>query len=141
MNATIQTRVTRQRMIILEELRKLTCHPTADELCEVVRQRLPHISLGTVYRNLDTLADEGEILKLDIVGKSKRYDGNTDPHQHVCCIYCGRVADVTPANSGVLPSVEHVKAPGFESIISSRIVFDGVCERCAARIAAENDDY
>ena len=94
MNGMIQTRVTRQRTVILEELRKLTCHPTADELCDIVRRRLPHISLGTVYRNLDHLAEEGIVLRLDMAGKSKRYDGNIQPHQHVCCIYCGRVADV-----------------------------------------------
>ena len=121
MNGMIQTRVTRQRTVILEELRKLTCHPTADELCDIVRRRLPHISLGTVYRNLDHLAEEGIVLRLDMAGKSKRYDGNIQPHQHVCCIYCGRVADVYPPN-GQKASIEGVEAPGFSRIVDARIV-------------------
>lgn len=53
--AQVQTRMTRQRAVILEELRKTATHPTADELYSIVRRRLPRISLGTVYRNLDFL--------------------------------------------------------------------------------------
>ena len=60
-----QTRMTRQRAVILEELRKLTSHPTADELYQIVRTRMPRISLGTVYRNLCFLSDSGTILKLE----------------------------------------------------------------------------
>ena len=63
--AQVQTRMTRQRAVILEELRKTKSHPTADELYSIVRERLPRISLGTVYRNLDFLAETGEILKLE----------------------------------------------------------------------------
>ncbi|MGE5577510.1 MAG: Fur family transcriptional regulator, partial [Syntrophothermus sp.] len=53
--------MTRQRQIILEELKNVTTHPTADEVYEMVRRRLPRISLGTVYRNLELLAEEGII--------------------------------------------------------------------------------
>ena len=60
-----QTRMTRQRMVILEELRKVKTHPTADELYAMVRTRMPRISLGTVYRNLDFLTESKEILKLE----------------------------------------------------------------------------
>ena len=63
-----QTRMTRQRAVILEELRKVKTHPTADELYSIVRERLPRISLGTVYRNLDFLADTGEIRRLEAAG-------------------------------------------------------------------------
>lgn len=69
--AQVQTRMTRQRAVILEELRKTATHPTADELYSIVRRRLPRISLGTVYRNLDFLADSGEI----------RPSGNRRQHQ------------------------------------------------------------
>ena len=63
-----QTRMTRQRMVILEELRKVKTHPTADELYAMVRTRMPRISLGTVYRNLDFLTESKEILKLESAG-------------------------------------------------------------------------
>ena len=98
------------------------------------RRRLSHISLVTVCRNLDHLAEEGIVLRLDMAGKSKRYDGNIQPHQHVCCIYCGRVADVYPPN-GQKASIEGVEAPGFSRIVDARIEFDGVCDECAARLA------
>ena len=66
-----QTRMTRQRMVILEELRKVKTHPTADELYAMVSTRMPRISLGTVYRNLDFLTESKEILKLESAGSSK----------------------------------------------------------------------
>ena len=89
-----QTRMTRQRAVILEELRKVKTHPTADELYSIVRERLPRISLGTVYRNLDFLADTGEIRRLEAAGTTKRFDGDISWHQHVRCIHCGRIGDV-----------------------------------------------
>ena len=70
-------RMTYQREIILEELKKTKTHPTADELYTTVRQRIPHISLATVYRNLETLANSGLVRKLEVIGRQKRFDGNT----------------------------------------------------------------
>ena len=124
-----QTRMTKQRMVILEELRKVTSHPTADEIYSMVRSRLPRISLGTVYRNLDLLAETGEILRLESAGSQKRFDGNAMRHQHVRCNRCGRIGDVMtnlpePDPSGAV-------AHGF-TIIDARIEFDGVCDHCAA---------
>lgn len=92
--AQVQTRMTRQRAVILEELRKTKSHPTADELYSIVRERLPRISLGTVYRNLDFLADSGEIRRLEAAGSTKRFDGDISWHQHVRCLRCGRIGDV-----------------------------------------------
>ena len=91
-----QTRMTRQRMVILEELRKVKTHPTADELYAMVRTRMPRISLGTVYRNLDFLTESKEILKLESAGSIRRFDGDTRPHQHVRCRVCGKIGDVIP---------------------------------------------
>jgi Fur family ferric uptake transcriptional regulator len=71
-----ERRITRQCAVILEELRKLDTHPTADELCGIVRRRLPRISLGTVYRNLDYFVTMGEIVRLDSASSSMRFDGN-----------------------------------------------------------------
>ena len=58
--------MTRQRQIILEELRKVVTHPSADEVYEMVRKRLPRISLGTIYRNLEILSENGDIQKLEL---------------------------------------------------------------------------
>ena len=123
-----QQRITRQRTIILEELRKVVTHPTADELYNAVRQRLPRISLGTVYRNLDLLAEQGAILKLGTAGSSKRFDGNTHPHQHVRCQICNRVADIMIPVP--VPDVRHIILPNF-TITAARLEFDGLCDECA----------
>ncbi len=86
--------MTKQREIILEELRKLKTHPTASDLYDIVRKRLPKISLGTVYRNLEILAEMGLIKKLEIAGKEKRWDGDISKHYHFRCVKCGKVEDI-----------------------------------------------
>jgi Fur family ferric uptake transcriptional regulator len=70
-------RLTNQRQVIIEELKKVTSHPTANEVFDMVRKRLPRIGLGTVYRNLDLLSDRGIIKKLEVGGEQKRFDGDT----------------------------------------------------------------
>ncbi len=121
-------RNTRQRKVILEELRKLTSHPTADALYEMVRRRLPRISLGTVYRNLDLLAGMGEIQKIDLGSSQARFDGNADSHNHVRCTNCGRVDDV-PGEPLDLAPVAHNDCSGYE-LLGYRLEFVGICPRC-----------
>lgn len=133
--AQVQTRMTRQRAVILEELRKTKSHPTADELYSIVRERLPRISLGTVYRNLDFLADNGEIRRLEAAGSTKRFDGDISWHQHVRCIHCGRIGDVMQPLDA--PQVEGMRVEGFSVIIGSRIEFDGICAPCADSAAQD----
>ena len=87
-------RKTKQREVILEELMKLRAHPSADELYERVKKRLPRISLGTVYRNLEMLSREGIIHRLETAGSQKRFDGETGDHQHIRCVRCGRIDDL-----------------------------------------------
>lgn len=123
------TRMTKQRATILAELRNLTSHPTADEIYSLVRQKLPRISLGTVYRNLELLTETREVLKLEYAGFQKRFDGNIHDHQHVRCIVCGKVADVEHlAETPQLP--EDAQVPGF-TVLSARVEFFGVCRDCA----------
>lgn len=122
------TRITKQRALILEELRNTTSHPTADEIYTMVRAKLPRISLGTVYRNLELLAGSDQVLKLEYAGFQKRFDGNMLPHAHVRCECCGRVGDVM----GAIPDVkvpENVDVSGF-SINSARVEFFGLCDEC-----------
>ncbi len=76
-------RLTTQRQVILEELGKVTSHPTANEVYDMVRKRLPRIGLGTVYRNLELMAESGLILKLEVGGTQKRFDATTDLHYHI----------------------------------------------------------
>jgi Fur family transcriptional regulator, ferric uptake regulator len=155
MNGQSSQRNTRQRQIILEELQKLTSHPTAAVLYEIVRRRLPKISLGTVYRNLELLARTGLILKLDIGGSEARFDGNVHRHDHVRCVQCGRVDDIhgppldlsggkandfggytvsgqdCPAFS--IPNrIGQTKPCGAYQLLGYRLQYFGVCPQCRA---------
>ncbi|MDR2574473.1 MAG: transcriptional repressor [Desulfovibrio sp.] len=121
--------MTRQRFVVLEELRKIDTHPTADELYAIVRKRLPRISLGTVYRNLEYLVAVGEISRLESAGSSMRFDGTASKHQHVRCVRCGRIADFV--YSLVVPPLREMKVEGFDEIVDARVEFDGVCSQCA----------
>ena len=128
MTRTTFHRNTRQRQVILEELRKLTSHPTAVGLYEIVRRHIPSISLGTVYRNLELLASMGEIQKLELSGSQARFDGNVDRHDHVRCTCCGRVEDV-PGRSLDLVRLRVNDCSGYE-LLGYRLEFVGICPRC-----------
>ena len=121
-------RMTDQRRAILEELQNARTHPTANELYERVRRKLPHISLGTVYRNLDLLARSGLARRLQGEGGEARYDGVVEEHFHVRCIDCGRVDDV----AGPLPKALEASlgaAPDYE-VVGFRLELLGRCSDC-----------
>lgn len=122
-------RITKQRQVILEELRQLKTHPSADEIYKVVRRRLPRISLGTVYRNLEVLAQMGEIQKLELSGSIKRYDWNTNKHYHIRCVRCDRVDDAPIAPLKQLEG-ELYESTVFE-IIGHNLEFTGLCPECS----------
>ena len=125
-------RISKQRQVILEELRKLNTHPSADEIYKVVRRRLPRISLGTVYRNLEVLAQMGEIQKLELSGSIKRYDWNTNKHYHIRCVRCDRVDDAPIAPLKQLEG-ELYESTVFE-IIGHNLEFIGLCPECSKKI-------
>jgi len=127
---TAQTRMTRQRRVILEELRNTQSHPTAEEIHAMVKARLPRISLGTVYRNLDFLTASGDIQQINSGGATRRFDGEIQPHYHVRCLVCGRVGDVA-VSSFEPPSLAslHPEAEAF-TVLGSRLEFEGYCRRC-----------
>lgn len=122
-------RMTPQRAEILAELQAAHDHPTAAELHERLRRRLPRLSLGTVYRNLDVLAAEGHVAKLVGVGDGleARYDGTAAPHDHARCRGCGVVADI--------PALPLAGAPGLPEgfvIERRRLEYVGLCGTCRA---------
>ena len=124
----LNLRMTRQRKVILEELRKVDTHPSADEVYEMVRKRLPRISLGTVYRNLEILSECGEIQKLELGCNLKRFDGNSENHYHIRCIHCHRMVDA-PADFDVAVNHDLKNATDFK-IIGHKLEFIGICPDC-----------
>ena len=128
MQLTPQMRLTTQRQIILEELEKVTSHPTANEVYDMVRKRLPRIGLGTVYRNLELMADAGIILKIEVGGTQKRFDAVTVPHYHIRCISCGKVDDL---ELPVLTDINRTAADISQyQVLGHHIEFSGVCSIC-----------
>ena len=130
-------RITKQRQVILEELRKLNTHPSADEIYKVVRRRLPRISLGTVYRNLEVLVQMGEIQKLELSGSIKRYDWDTNKHYHIRCVRCNRVDDAPIAPLNQLED-EIYEATVFE-IIGHNLEFTGLCPECSKKLRTNDN--
>lgn len=122
-------RMTRQRKVILEELQKQKTHPSADEIYQIVRRRMPRISLGTVYRNLEVLVQMGEIQKLELSGALKRYDWDTNKHYHIRCVGCDRVDDAPVAPLNQLEN-ELYGTTVFE-IIGHNLEFTGLCPKCS----------
>lgn len=122
-------RMTRQRRVILEELRKSKMHPTADALYDIVRKRLPRISLGTVYRNLEILTALGEIQTLELSGNQKRYDGDPCKHYHIRCIHCGSVENAPIAP--LLQLEDKLYGSTVYNIIGHRLEFLGLCPECS----------
>jgi Fur family ferric uptake transcriptional regulator len=122
-------RKTRQREMIREELMKLRTHPSADELYRRVRKRLPRISLGTVYRNLEMLSREGMIQRLDVGGSQMRFDGDCSDHQHIRCVRCGRIDDMAAVPTLSKSERNAVKLTGYR-FLSRRVEFLGLCPAC-----------
>jgi len=125
-------RMTQQRKVILEEVKRLGTHPTADEVYEAVRKRLPKVSLGTVYRNLDLLSKEGYIRKIDPAYPQMRFDANTDDHYHVVCMACGRVDDVSvePPKGDIDHMEKRIIQISKYTILGHNLEFLGLCPEC-----------
>ena len=124
-------RNTPQRRVILEELCHLESHPTAAELYAVVRRRLPRISLGTVYRNLEVLHEDGVINKMEFAGAESRFDGNIEQHYHVRCTECGLIEDIFPMDSEQALA-QPVELAGFQ-VTGYRLEYFGICPGCRNR--------
>ena len=122
-------RITQQRRVIPEELEKMRSHPTADELYEVVRRRLPHISLGTVYRNLEILSNGGLAGKIEIGGSQRRFDISTPkPHYHIRCTNCGALEDVKSVPTLDIEKIFQDKS-GYR-IMGYQLILTGLCPEC-----------
>lgn len=118
----------RQRELILNTVCSFPVHPTADSVYEAVRQQEPKISLGTVYRNLNQLAECGMLVKLPMPAGGDRFDGRLDDHLHIICSGCGAVCDVELND---LSSVDKEVEQQTGYLVTGRtMVFTGTCSKC-----------
>ncbi len=118
-------RYSRQREMITEIIKSRCDHPTADMIYNTARERDANISLGTVYRNLKLLADEGEIITLETEDKKIHYDGDTSRHSHFICSDCGRIIDLfKPAETP-----NEIKEMGL-TVSGEKCIYYGCCNDC-----------
>ena len=133
-------RMTRQKKVILEELKKAKDHPTAYELYEKVKALVPQISLGTVYRNLDQLSARGAIRKLELGQGQRRFDGNLEIHDHIRCISCGRVEDITVNPYLRMSALKQdlTALCGYE-VLGCEMDIRGICPQCNKKCGDTED--
>ncbi len=130
-------RETRQRREVFRAVAATASHPTAEWIFSSVRRKLPHISLGTVYRNLSVLRDEGMVR--EIIGHDRRahYDANTMPHAHFLCTECGFIADVASPQ----PSIDWSTVRELVGCEVEQELFElrGRCASCRSRANQESE--
>ena len=120
----------RQREVIRSYLKGRTDHPSADAIYSAVRQEIPNISLGTVYRNLSLLTELGRIRTITTGDGKERYDPNTAPHSHFVCRKCGAVSDIDVTCPDTLRLSAQVEIGG--TVEDSQLYFFGVCGECVS---------
>ena len=118
-------RYSRQRELITQIIKSRKDHPTADMIYETARSLEPNISLGTVYRNLKLLSDDGTIITLETVDKRLHYDGDVSRHSHFICESCGKIIDLfKPAETP-----KELKDLGL-AVSGEKCIYYGQCNEC-----------
>lgn len=121
----VKRRLTKQRQLIWDFLMSVKSHPTAEMVHKSVKKKLPNISLGTVYRNLQYLADNGYILRL---GSDKdeffHYDADISNHDHFICDHCHQIIDLQKKKVQRLPKLSIGKT------LKQSIFYYGLCNKC-----------
>lgn len=128
----MERRNTRQRQLVLDAVKELHNHPTADDVFLNLRTRDSKISRGTVYRNLHLLAENGDILSVRFDG-TEHFDSRLDEHAHLVCSDCGKLIDIpAPSNSELC---ERIGAETGYSDLYCTTTLIGICPECQAKIA------
>ena len=118
----------KQREIILNYVKSVKTHPTAETIYENVRKKDDKISLGTVYRNLEKLDQNGEIKRLKMANQKDRFDGNISHHYHGFCTKCGMLVDIFVKYYKDI-DIYINKNTEFE-VVSHDVIFNVICSEC-----------
>lgn len=127
-------RYSRQRELIYDTLKGSKRHPTAEMIYQMLKPENPSLSLGTVYRNLNLLAEEGIILRMPFA--VDRYDANTEEHPHFLCKACGNLYDLEMFVGARLDSL--VNDLGYQ-VDRHDLIFRGICKDCVANCQRNQD--
>lgn len=115
-------RNTKQKNLIYSIINNNRCHLDAYHIYELCKKEIPNISLGTIYRNLSNLVDEGKVVKIR-VGDFDRYDINI-MHAHFICDKCGEIIDVF---DNFLDDIDYIHG---NMVVNYEIKFNGICKKC-----------
>lgn len=134
----MQRRNTNQRKIIYEIIKSTNIHPTADWIYEKAKVYIQNISLGTVYRNLKVLQEEGLILEITD-GRQSRFDARTDRHYHFKCIKCDSIYDIDLDMLHISADLEYLENKGFK-INQINVDVEGICPKCSKGVNLEKNN-
>lgn len=130
----------RQRDVIIEYLKSTKTHPTAEEVFEAVKVQKPNISLGTVYRNLNLLADNGMILRLHMQDGIDHFDADISEHYHFYCNRCNKVYDTSVVLPDAVKNILSTKEMQENGSIDGMVIyFFGLCNKCASETGENHD--
>lgn len=129
----MERRHTVQKDIVLDAVKSLATHSTADEVYEYIHPNYPNIGKGTVYRNLNILAEENAIRKVGIPDGPDRYDHTCREHYHVTCVKCGAVCDVDM--DAITDMLDRVRNSNGMELLGYDVLFKGICKKCMEQSA------
>jgi len=122
---TNKQRITKQQQVIHNYLKSVKTHPDVNTIYKEVRKRLPNISKGTVYRNLEQLKINGHVT--EIFQNNISYDGDTSSHAHLICQQCKKILDVFEFTKIKLKNIKAGKINKYQ------LLFYGTCNQCQNR--------
>lgn len=125
-------RYSKQRELVLRTVEQLCDHPTAEEIFDKAAPECPGLSLGTVYRNLNSLVEAGMVRRVSIPGRADRFDHTLCWHSHLYCTACGGVVDADVDEKQVMRLVRRQKDVVVQECA---VVLFGLCEACAKKQA------
>ena len=126
--------MTKQKKLILQIIEKSHVHPTAEDIFKEARQHMPKIALGTVYRNLNSLVEDGLVRRVTTSGVPDRFDQVKVKHDHLVCRSCGQIKDVE--TDGILAQLKSLTG---EDIISYELNAYYLCETCKSKEVNVNE--
>ena len=118
--------MTKQRAAILQAMAESRRHLNAEEIFNKAKQLLPSLALGTVYRNLNAMCDEGEIFRIPVPGQPDHYDKNPVKHEHTYCRSCGELTDL------LMPELSELLAQRCPGYTDYQLTVCTICESCRA---------
>ncbi len=115
---------TKQKILVLDIVNNNRCHSNAEDIYNIARKTIPNISLGTVYRNLNSLVEEKHIKRIKMDDGIDRFDNMIYPHDHFICTKCNTIIDVDEVNHCDFKEISGNKVMSYE------IYYKGICKNC-----------